>query len=56
MSKKEKDINEKEGKITQERGGVQIEYQDRIDVMKQIINYLDLFFDEKEKINIIDFT
>ena len=56
MNIKEKSINEKEGKISQERAGVQIEYQDRIDMMKQIINYLDLFFEDKEKINIIDFT
>ena len=57
MSKtNQKSINEKEGKITQQRGGLQVDYEDRIETMKQIIAFLDLFFEEKEKINIVDFT
>lgn len=35
---------------------MQIDYEDRIETMKQILLFLDLFFEGKDKINIIDFT
>jgi len=55
MDQINKAVSKKEGKFTQEGGGTS-EYEDRIEMQKQILLFLDNCFQGKQAINIEEFT